>query len=93
MHSVGGWVALAAIIVLGARLGKFAPDGTALVIHGHSYVLATAGAIALWVGWIGFNGGSTTSADPAIAHIIMNTLIAACFGGLGGLIIGWLSTR
>lgn len=88
VHSVGGWVSLAAIIILGARIGKFSPDGTVNVIQGHSYVLATAGAIALWVGWIGFNGGSTTSANPSIAHIVMNTLISACFGGLGGLFVG-----
>ena len=90
VHSVGGWVALAGIIVLGARIGKFGENGEVNQIQGHSYVLATAGAIALWVGWIGFNGGSTTTSDPAIAHIIFNTLIAACFGGLGGLVTGLL---
>ncbi|EBA16017.1 ammonium transporter [Roseobacter sp. SK209-2-6] len=88
VHSVGGWVALAAIIILGARIGKFSENGEVNQIQGHSYVLATAGAIALWVGWIGFNGGSTTASDPAIAHIIFNTLVAACFGGLGGLVLG-----
>nr|WP_102884552.1 ammonium transporter [Phaeobacter inhibens] len=88
VHSVGGWVALAGIVVLGARHGKFNADGSANEIQGHSYVLATVGAIILWVGWIGFNGGSTTTADPAFAHIILNTILAACFGGVAGLLTG-----
>ncbi len=88
VHSVGAWVALAGIIVLGARHGKFAQDGSPNTLQGHSYVLATVGAIILWVGWIGFNGGSTTTADPAFAHIILNTILAACFGGVAGLFSG-----
>ncbi|WP_251363626.1 ammonium transporter [Epibacterium ulvae] len=82
VHSVGAWVAFAGIVVLGARHGKFAPDGSANTLQGHSYVLATVGAIILWVGWIGFNGGSTTTADPAFAHIVLNTILAAYFGGV-----------
>ncbi|WP_239318968.1 ammonium transporter [Epibacterium sp. Ofav1-8] len=88
VHSVGAWVALAGIVVLGARIGKFNADGSPNVLHGHSYVLATAGAIILWVGWIGFNGGSTTAASPDLAHIVLNTLLAACFGGVMGILTG-----
>lgn len=90
VHSVGGWVALAGVIVIGPRIGKFNKDGTANPIHGHSYALATLGAIILWVGWIGFNGGSTTVGDPGFAHIISNTMLAAAFGGAIGTILGRL---
>ncbi|RVU38648.1 ammonium transporter [Hwanghaeella grinnelliae] len=82
VHSVGGWVALAGCIVLGPRLGAFDGDGNPLPIHGHSPVLATVGAIILWIGWIGFNGGSTTAGTPAFAHIITNTVVAGATGGL-----------
>jgi len=88
VHSVGAWVALAGIVVLGARIGKFNADGKPNLLHGHSYVLATGGAIILWVGWIGFNGGSTTAASPDFAHIILNTMLAACFGGVMGVLTG-----
>ena len=64
VHSIGGWVALAGVVIIGARIGKFNEDGSVNPIHGHSYALATLGAIILWVGWIGFNGGSTTTGDP-----------------------------
>ncbi|WP_193370612.1 ammonium transporter [Pelagibius marinus] len=90
VHSVGGWIGLAAIVVAGARIGRFDDDGNALPIHGHSAVLATMGAIVLWVGWIGFNGGSTTAGTPAFAHIISNTILSACFGGAVAMILGRL---
>lgn len=88
VHSVGAWAGLAGIIVLGARVGKFDKDGKPLPLPGHSYVLATAGAIILWFGWIGFNGGSTTTGDPGFAPIVANTILAAAFGGTASLIIG-----
>ncbi|WP_299436096.1 ammonium transporter [uncultured Rhodospira sp.] len=89
VHSVGGWVALAGVIVIGPRIGRFDPEtGKPLPIHGHSAVLSTAGAILLWVGWIGFNGGSTTTGDPAFAHIISNTMLAGAFGSIASMLIG-----
>lgn len=89
VHSVGGWVALAGVIVIGPRIGRFDPEtGKPLPIHGHSAVLSTAGAILLWVGWIGFNGGSTTTGDPAFAHIISNTILAGAFGSIASMLIG-----
>ncbi|WP_417789547.1 ammonium transporter [Terasakiella pusilla] len=88
VHSVGGWVALAAILVIGPRLGRYDEAGKPVVINGHSPVLATFGCIVLWIGWIGFNGGSTTAGTPAFAHIIANTVVAGAFGGLVGLICG-----
>ncbi|MGD1880075.1 MAG: ammonium transporter [Kiloniellaceae bacterium] len=88
VHSVGGWIGLAAVVVAGARIGRFDENGKPLPIHGHSAVLATMGAIILWVGWIGFNGGSTTAGTPAFAHIISNTILSACFGGAVAMTIG-----
>ncbi|GAB4366993.1 MAG: ammonium transporter [Kiloniellaceae bacterium] len=88
VHSVGGWIGLAAIVVAGARIGRFDENGNPLPIHGHSAVLATMGAIVLWVGWIGFNGGSTTAGTPAFAHIVSNTILSACFGGAVAMTLG-----
>ncbi|TFF25128.1 EAL domain-containing protein [Jiella endophytica] len=88
VHSTGAWISLAACIVLGPRIGRFAPDGTPQRIQGHSAVLATAGAMIIFVGWIGFNGGSTIEASPAIAGIISNTVLAAGCGGTIGYLYG-----
>ena len=88
VHSVGGWIGLAAVIVIGPRIGKFTADGKSIPIHGHSAVLATAGALLLWAGWIGFNGGSTTAGTPDFAPIISNTILAGGFGGISSMIVG-----
>ncbi|MBO0905969.1 EAL domain-containing protein [Jiella sonneratiae] len=88
VHSTGAWISLAACIVLGPRIGRFAPDGTIRHIQGHSAVLATAGAMIIFVGWVGFNGGSTIKATPAIASIIANTVLAAGCGGTAGYLYG-----
>jgi Amt family ammonium transporter len=90
VHSIGGWVSLAGIVVIGARHGRFDANGKPVQIHGHSPVLATMGALILFVGWIGFNGGSTTAGTPAFAHIVSNTIIAAAFGGLASMFAGRL---
>ncbi len=88
VHSIGAWVGLAGIVVLGPRLGRFDADGRPQPIHGHSPVLATSGAMILLVGWIGFNGGSTTAGTPAFAHIVANTILSGAFGGLVAMLIG-----
>lgn len=93
VHSVGGWIGLAGIIVLGARVDRFAPDGKPNVIQGHSLVLSTAGALILLVGWIGFNGGSTTAGTPDFAHVVANTILAAAFGGVTALIAGRVTDK
>lgn len=90
VHSLGGWVALAGIIVLGARLGRFNEHGRANKMQGHSMVLSGGGAIILLVGWIGFNGGSTTAGTPDFARVVANTMIAAAFAGVASLIVGRL---
>lgn len=93
VHSIGGWVALAGCLVIGPRLGRYDEAGRLQPIHGHSAVLATAGAILLWVGWIGFNGGSTNVGSPDFAHIISNTMLSGAFGGVMSMIIGRLHDK
>ncbi len=91
VHSVGGWAALAGVIVLGPRRGKF-KDGKVNAIPGHNMTSAALGVLILWLGWFGFNPGSTMAAGDgkAIAHILVNTNIAAATGALGALVTAWL---
>jgi ammonium transporter len=91
VHSVGGWVALAAILILGPRLGRFGRG--AVPIHGHDLPLTTVGVFILWVGWYGFNGGSTFGLTPDVPRIILNTTIAAAFGGVVGMALTWRLDR
>jgi len=82
VHSVGGWAALVAVCLLGARIGKF-KDGQLKAIPGHNIPLATAGVLILWLGWFGFNGGSVLSADPALTSLVLvTTSLAAASGGV-----------
>jgi len=91
VHSVGGWAALAGIIVLGPRFGKYGPGKKVNAIPGHSLPLATIGAFVLWLGWFGFNPGSTMAADPgAISHILMTTNTAGIAGILTSTITAWM---
>jgi len=89
VHSVGGWAALAGAIVLGPRLGKYSKDGKVLAIPGHNIPLAALGVFILWLGWFGFNPGSTTTADKSIAMIFVNTNLAACAGSVAAMIVSW----
>src|SRR3990170_1669329 len=74
VHSIGGWSALVGAAFLGPRIGKYRSDGRLNPIPGHNMGLATIGAFVLWLGWFGFNGGSTMAADPQpISLIILNT--------------------
>ncbi|WP_290748811.1 ammonium transporter [Henriciella sp.] len=88
VHALGGWLALAACVSLGARHGRFTPDGQPVRFSGHSPVLAAGGTLMLYVGWIGFNGGSVGIASLEIGPIILNTLLA----GAAGCIAGYLWT-
>jgi Amt family ammonium transporter len=82
VHSVGGWAALVAVYLLGARIGKF-KDGKPQAIPGHNIPLATAGVLILWLGWFGFNGGSVLSADPGLTSLtLVTTCLAAAAGGV-----------
>lgn len=89
VHSVGGWAALAGCIMLGARKGKY-KDGKVNPIPGHSLPLATLGAMILWLGWFGFNPGSTMAADgAAIGRIAVVTNAAAAAGIITSIIVSW----
>lgn len=87
VHSVGGWAALIAIFMLGARIGKFGKDGKSRALPGHNIPLASAGVFILWLGWFGFNGGSVLSADPELTSLtLVTTSLAAAAGGVAAAI-------
>ena len=90
VHSVGGWAALAGVIMLGPRIGKFS-NGNIKAIPGHNLSLATIGTFVLWFGWFGFNPGSTMAADPvAISHVAVTTNTAAAAAIMSATILSWL---
>lgn len=89
VHSVGGWAALMGAVILGPRIGKYSESGP-LALPGHSMSLATLGCLILWLGWFGFNPGSTMGvAASDIAHIATTTNIAAAFGGVSATFTAW----
>jgi Amt family ammonium transporter len=91
VHSVGGWAALAGALVLGPRLGRYGRDGRPLPLPPHSMTSGVIGCFVLWLGWFGFNPGSTMAADPgAIAHIFMTTNSAAFMGLLSATMLNWI---
>ncbi len=90
VHSVGGWAALAGAIVVGPRVGKYI-DGKPQIIKGHSLPLAALGVFILWLGWFGFNAGSTTTGDTSIALIALNTFLAAGAGATAAMVISWIT--
>ena len=92
VHSVGGWAALAGALILGARRGKYGPDGRVIPMPGANLPLATLGTFILWLGWFGFNGGSQlamgTVGDVAdVSRIFANTNAAAAGGSIAALIL------
>ncbi|MDQ0286743.1 Amt family ammonium transporter [Desulfofundulus luciae] len=87
VHAVGGWSALAAVLLLGPREGKYNPDGTVNVLPAHNMHLAFLGTFILWFGWFGFNPGSSLSGlDLNIARIAVTTNLAAAAGGTTGML-------
>ncbi|MCG8330825.1 MAG: ammonium transporter [Chitinophagales bacterium] len=91
VHALGGWGALAAVIILGARKGKYSKDGKVRPIPGHSMPLAAMGVFMLWFGWFGFNGGSVLSADPvAVSLVFVTTSLAAAAGAVAAFITSYL---
>lgn len=81
VHSVGGWLALAAVIIVGPRLGRFDSNGRH-PLKGSNYSTATVGVILLWFGWFGFNAGSGIGYHENISQIVVNTALAAAAGGM-----------
>ena len=88
VHSVGGWIALAAVLILGPRIGKYS-DANRGKFTGSSFPLAVLGTLILWFGWFGFNGGSNGAMDETVPLILINTFLAAAFGLLTGLSISY----
>ena len=87
VHSVGGWVALASIIIVGPRVGRFGEDR--IQIRKHSLPLATLGVFLLWIGWFGFNGGSAFRYSDEIPKILINTILAGIGGSFSTLFLSW----
>jgi len=94
IHALGGFSALAAAVIIGPRIGKFSPDGTANIVPPSNLPLASVGAFILWFGWFGFNSGSTLSAtNSSIGHIAVTTMLAAAAGGATCILFTMLRYR
>ena len=92
VHSVGGWVALAGVLILGPRIGKYS-SANKNKFTGSSFPLAILGMLILWFGWFGFNGGSNGAMDETVPLILINTFLAAAFGLLTGLFISYMTKK
>lgn len=91
VHSVGGWAALIAVYLLGARIGKYGKDGKPRAILGHNIPFATTGVLILWLGWFGFNGGSVLSANPGETSLtLVTTCLAAAAGGMSAFLVSYI---
>lgn len=94
VHSVGGWAALTGTLMVGPRIGRFRADGSAVPMRPHNLGFATLGALILWLGWFGFNAGSTMAADPAaISHVAVTTVLAGCAGLASALAASWIAHK
>ncbi len=92
VHSTGGWAALAGVIILGPRLGKFRSDGSARATPPSNILVVTLGVFILWLGWFGFNGGSvlelgTAKAAVSMGHVLVNTNLGAAAGVMAALFV------
>jgi Amt family ammonium transporter len=87
VHSVGGWVSFACLLIIGPRAGRFGAPGRP--IEGHDLPVATLGVFLLWVGWFGFNGGSTLALNDRVAGIIVNTALGGAAGGAAAMLLSW----
>lgn len=95
VHSVGGWAALTGVLMIGSRHGRFDKDGKSVPMRGSNLTLAALGTLILWMGWLGFNGGSqlalgTLSNVSDVSRILANTNIAAAAGSVGCMIVSRL---
>ncbi|NTV63560.1 MAG: ammonium transporter, partial [Oscillochloris sp.] len=89
VHSFGGWTSLAAVLVLGPRIGRFPKDGPTKRMQGADIPLATLGTLILWFGWFGFNGGSTLAFDGRVPGVLINTALGGSAGLITTLLVGW----
>ena len=92
VHSVGGWAALMGAFFLRPRIGKYNADGSSVAMPGHNMSIAALGALILWLGWFGFNPGSTMAVGNGslIAHIAITTNTAGAFGAIAAMITAWI---
>jgi Amt family ammonium transporter len=93
VHSLGGWVSLAALIIIGPRIGRFPEGERPRPIPGSNIPMAVLGVLLLWFGWIGFNGGSTLAFDERVELIVANTVLAGAAGMIATLGVGWAIAR
>lgn len=93
VHSIGGWVALAGIIILGPRLGRFGRKGQSHFLAGHNLPLVALGGFILWFAWFGFNAASTVSASVSIGRIAFNTHLAACAAAATYMILALIQSK
>ncbi|GIX07432.1 MAG: ammonium transporter [Candidatus Poribacteria bacterium] len=93
VHSVGGWAALMGALIIGPRSGKYDAQGRPRVIPGHNILIAALGVFILWLGWFGFNPGSTLGASPSFARIAVTTNIAAAAGGVSAMFFAWILVK
>ncbi|MEL6815251.1 MAG: ammonium transporter, partial [Cyanobacteria bacterium J06598_3] len=91
VHGVGGWVSLAALLIVGPRLGRFTAQKNK--IHGSNLPFSVLGVMLLWVGWLGFNGGSTYALTDQIPAIIVHTVMAGAAGMIAAAMLGWQQSR
>ncbi len=89
VHSVGGWLALTGAIALGPRIGKYGPDGKPRAIPGHNIAFAAVGVLVLWIGWFGFNPGSTVAGNGDIGRVALITNFGAVAGTLTAMFTAW----
>ena len=91
VHGTGGWLALAAVLIVGPRIGRF--DDDVAPLRGSNYPVATVGVLVLWFGWFGFNGGSAFGYDESVPVILVNTSLSAAAGGFALLSWAWIKER
>jgi len=90
VHSVGGWVSLAVLLIIGPRIGRFSSEGKSQNIYPSNLPLATLGVVLLFIGWIGFNGGSTLALNDQVSLIVVNTIIAGSIGAVSAGLLGYV---
>ena len=93
VHSVGGWIALAAVLIIGPRAGRFPEEGDARRFNANNLPLSVLGALLLWFGWFGFNGGSVLRFDALVPVVLQNTLLAGASGIASVIALGLLSRQ
>ncbi len=89
VHATGGWISLAALLVLGPRIGRYNADGSVNRITGAGLQTSIFGTLILWFGWFGFNGGSTLAVNGDVPSIILKTSLSGAAGMIVTLLIGW----